>query len=266
MRFSPFFKENFRPSPYLLPSRRAPYNRAAIIASTGINRWNLVSKQDGSGFRRQRWARSSHCPRAWLLKAPKSRLPVPNPPRLKKPGQRSRLSAAKSIGLAWDLADLTVIDANVSSIESQLGPVDILINNTGGPPPTTAAGQDPALWLKQFQSMVLSVIAITDRVLPSMRQRHWGRIITSTSSGVVAPIPNLGHLQRSASLARRLVQDPLARSRQGRHHRKHHSSRPHRHRSPKISRRIQSQARRPHRGRSRSGKRRHHPHRPLRQA
>lgn len=40
--------------------------------------------------------------------------------------------------------------------------------------------------------MVLSVIAITDRVLPAMRQRKWGRVITSTSSGVVSPIPNLG--------------------------------------------------------------------------
>ena len=40
--------------------------------------------------------------------------------------------------------------------------------------------------------MVQSVIAITDRVLPAMRERKWGRIITSTSSGVVAPIPNLG--------------------------------------------------------------------------
>jgi 3-oxoacyl-[acyl-carrier protein] reductase len=40
--------------------------------------------------------------------------------------------------------------------------------------------------------MVLSVIAITDRVLPGMKQRHSGRIITSTSSGIVAPIPNLG--------------------------------------------------------------------------
>jgi 3-oxoacyl-[acyl-carrier protein] reductase len=96
-----------------------------------------------------------------------------------------------SIGLEWDLADLSVIDANISSIESQLGSVDILINNTGGPPPTSAAGQDPALWLKQFQSMVLSVIATTDRVLPGMRERKWGRIITSTSSGIVAPIPNL---------------------------------------------------------------------------
>jgi len=69
--------------------------------------------------------------------------------------------------------------------------VDILINNTGGPPPTSAAGQDPALWAKQFQAMVLSVIAITDRVLPGMKSRGWGRIITSTSSGVIAPIPNL---------------------------------------------------------------------------
>jgi 3-oxoacyl-[acyl-carrier protein] reductase len=98
----------------------------------------------------------------------------------------------KRMGLVWDLADLSQIDGHVSKIESGLGPVDILVNITGGPPPTPAAGQDPALWLKQFQAMVLSVIAITDRVLPGMRARGWGRIITSTSSGVVAPIPNLG--------------------------------------------------------------------------
>jgi 3-oxoacyl-[acyl-carrier protein] reductase len=94
--------------------------------------------------------------------------------------------------LAWDLADLAVIDANFAAIERDFGPVDILVNNTGGPPPTPVAGQDSSQWLAQFQSMVLSVIAITDRVLPGMRERKWGRIVTSTSSGVVAPIPNLG--------------------------------------------------------------------------
>jgi len=98
----------------------------------------------------------------------------------------------QSMGLVWDLADLSNIDAHVTSIEGQLGPVDVLVNITGGPPPTSAAGQDPALWSKHFQSMVLSVIAITDRVLPKMRERKWGRVITSTSSGVVSPIPNLG--------------------------------------------------------------------------
>jgi 3-oxoacyl-[acyl-carrier protein] reductase len=101
-------------------------------------------------------------------------------------------AAGKTIGLLWDLSDLTQIDAHVSRIEAELGPVDVLVNITGGPPPTPASGQEPALWAKHFQSMVLSVIAITDRVLPNMRARHWGRVITSASSGVEMPIPNLG--------------------------------------------------------------------------
>ena len=101
-------------------------------------------------------------------------------------------TSGKRLGVVWDISDLSVIDAHLSKIERELGPVDILVNITGGPPPTPASGQDPALWSRHFQSMVLSVIAITDRVLPGMRARHWGRVITSTSSGVVAPIPNLG--------------------------------------------------------------------------
>jgi 3-oxoacyl-[acyl-carrier protein] reductase len=103
-----------------------------------------------------------------------------------------RVGGGQALPLLWDLADLAAIDGHITAIESEFGPVDILFNNTGGPPPTPATGQDPAQWAKYFQSMVLSVIAITDRVLPGMRQRHWGRIITSTSSGVIAPIPNLG--------------------------------------------------------------------------
>ena len=101
-------------------------------------------------------------------------------------------SGVKNLGVVWDLADLSQIEPQISRIERDVGPVDILVNITGGPPPTPAAGQDPAVWSKHFQAMVLSVIAITDRVLPNMRSRRWGRVITSTSSGVVAPIPNLG--------------------------------------------------------------------------
>jgi len=119
--------------------------------------------------------------------------------------------------LAWDLADLSVIDDRIGRIEATLGHVDILINITGGPPPTSAAGQDPVLWQKHFQSMVLSVIAITDRVLPQMRARRWGRIITSTSSGVVAPIPGLAISNAlrlslvgwSKTLAREVARDGL---------------------------------------------------------
>jgi 3-oxoacyl-[acyl-carrier protein] reductase len=103
-----------------------------------------------------------------------------------------RAEGGEALALAWDLGDLAVIEPNIAQIEAGLGPVDILVNNTGGPKPSTVSGQDPDLWRQNFNAMVLSVIAITDRVLPGMRERKWGRIITSTSSGVVAPIPNLG--------------------------------------------------------------------------
>jgi len=101
-------------------------------------------------------------------------------------------TGAQAMSLTWDLADLAVIDAHIGAIEQRFGGVDILVNNTGGPPPTPAAGQPPEVWARHFQAMVMSVIAITDRVLPGMRAKKWGRIITSTSSGVVSPIPNLG--------------------------------------------------------------------------
>lgn len=101
-------------------------------------------------------------------------------------------TGAQTLSMTWDLSDLSVIDGNIGAIEDRFGGVDILVNNTGGPPPTTAAGQSPELWSKHFQAMVVSVIAITDRVLPGMRARKWGRIVTSTSSGVISPIPNLG--------------------------------------------------------------------------
>ena len=101
-------------------------------------------------------------------------------------------TGATALSIVWDLADLISIDSHVSAVESSLGPIDVLVNITGGPPPTAASGQNTDLWSKHFQSMVLSVIALTDRVLPSMKSRKWGRVITSTSSGVVAPIPNLG--------------------------------------------------------------------------
>lgn len=98
----------------------------------------------------------------------------------------------KAVALAWDVSDLSLIKQKLAEINKAFRPVDILVNNTGGPPPTPAAGQPAADWSRYFDMMVRSVISVTDAVLPGMRERKWGRIITSTSSGVVAPIPNLG--------------------------------------------------------------------------
>jgi len=100
-------------------------------------------------------------------------------------------AGSEGLALGWDITDLTIIETQFGAIEKRFGTVEILVNNTGGPPPTPAAGQDPELWNKSFRSMILPIFAITDRALPGMRGKKWGRIITSASSGVIAPIPNL---------------------------------------------------------------------------
>ncbi len=94
--------------------------------------------------------------------------------------------------LPMDLAAPEAFAARIADIERRVGGIDILFNNSGGPPPSLASGIPAATWRAQFESMVLSLISLTDLVLPGMRERGWGRVITSTSSGVVAPIPNLG--------------------------------------------------------------------------
>lgn len=103
-----------------------------------------------------------------------------------------RAAGGEAIPVIWNLGNLSQIDARVAEVEATYGSIDILVNNTGGPKPSSVAGQEAGLWQESFQSMVLSVIALTDRVLPGMRAKNWGRIITSTSSGVISPIPNLG--------------------------------------------------------------------------
>jgi 3-oxoacyl-[acyl-carrier protein] reductase len=87
-----------------------------------------------------------------------------------------------------DLAD----SATFPSFADAVGPIDILINNTGGPPYGTVIDRTAQDWDKSFQSMVLSVVKLTDLFLPAMRAAKWGRIITLVSTGAVQPIPVLG--------------------------------------------------------------------------
>jgi 3-oxoacyl-[acyl-carrier protein] reductase len=101
-------------------------------------------------------------------------------------------SGGQAKAFPLDMANLGAIGTLAADVQAELGPIDILVNNSGGPPPSPASGIAPEMWTSYFNSMVLSLVTLTDAVLPGMCERKWGRIITSTSSGVVAPIPNLG--------------------------------------------------------------------------
>ncbi|TFL16173.1 SDR family oxidoreductase [Jannaschia formosa] len=96
---------------------------------------------------------------------------------------------------AWaaaELADPATPAILASEVRAAFGPVHILVNNTGGPPPGKMSDTDLATVPAQFNAMVLSVMAMTAEVVPDMRKNGWGRVITIGSSGVEQPIPNLG--------------------------------------------------------------------------
>lgn len=93
---------------------------------------------------------------------------------------------------ALDLADTAGLAAFAAEVTETFGPIDILVNNTGGPGYGGASERGMAEWTSSFNEMVLSVITLTDALLPGMCRRQWGRIMTVVSSGVVQPIPILG--------------------------------------------------------------------------
>ncbi|KQT54310.1 3-oxoacyl-ACP reductase [Aureimonas sp. Leaf454] len=99
-------------------------------------------------------------------------------------------TSAAVTAMEADLSDLASIDALADAVLAR-GGVDILINNSGGPPPGLAATTSRGDWLVQFEAMAAHLFHLTGRLLPGMRERRWGRIITIASSGVEQPIPNL---------------------------------------------------------------------------
>lgn len=98
----------------------------------------------------------------------------------------------RAIGLPADLANWPSVERAVETARKDLGPIDILVNNSGGPPPSGVVGVSPEVWEAQFHAMVLPIFRITDLILPDMRSRKWGRVMNVASTSVVEPIPTIG--------------------------------------------------------------------------
>lgn len=109
---------------------------------------------------------------------------------------RERIDAAAvavgARGYVLDSADLDGAPALVDTVEAELGPIDILVTNTGGPP----GGEDPLgftreEWEAAHRDLVLAPMALIECVLPGMRERGFGRVLNVSSSSVREPIPAL---------------------------------------------------------------------------
>jgi len=73
----------------------------------------------------------------------------------------------------------------------RFGTIDILVHNTGGPPPGLFLDHEDNEWESAFEGLLMSVIRFCRGVLPGMQARGWGRIVINTSFTVREPAPRL---------------------------------------------------------------------------
>ena len=110
---------------------------------------------------------------------------------------RQRLDEARAeiegegVAFEADTADLDRLPALCGEVEASLGPVEILVANTGGPPLGGALDNPLEDWEQAYRSLVLAPRILVGSVLPGMRERGWGRIVNVGSSSVREPIPYL---------------------------------------------------------------------------
>ena len=94
-------------------------------------------------------------------------------------------------GFQADLANGDDVYRVLDGTWSRLGEIDILVTNTGGPRPGRFGDLEGEDWDQAFELLVRSTIRLIRGVLPSMKERKWGRIIGITSVSVKEPIEYL---------------------------------------------------------------------------
>jgi len=109
---------------------------------------------------------------------------------------KKRIEAASqhipsSIPYTCDLDQKGAAHDLVNRVIQDLGGIDILVTNSGGPPKGHFLAISPSDWQKGFETLYLSVIESIRTALPFMQNQKWGRILLSTSTAAKEPIKGL---------------------------------------------------------------------------
>ena len=100
-------------------------------------------------------------------------------------------SDVKVVAIEADLSSEKDISALFQEAKKELKAIDILINNNGGPPPSTFEELTDEDWQKTFNSTMMSAIRLSKLVLPDMKKNKWGRFINISSVSVKTPVNGL---------------------------------------------------------------------------
>lgn len=101
-----------------------------------------------------------------------------------------------------DTDDLDRLAELPGEVEAALGPIEILVANTGGPPLGTSLMHPLEDWEQAYRSLVLAPRVLAGAVVPGMQERGWGRIVNVGSTSTREPIPglNLSNSHRMAAV------------------------------------------------------------------
>ena len=95
------------------------------------------------------------------------------------------------VPLVCDVSSAAGGDGFVRAAEEALGGVDIVVANSGGPPPGTFASAAVDLYAPALDLSLLSVVGMCKAAVPAMQERRWGRVVAITSVAVRQPIATL---------------------------------------------------------------------------
>jgi 3-oxoacyl-[acyl-carrier protein] reductase len=99
-----------------------------------------------------------------------------------------RRAGGHAIGISADLSVLENFDRVVAETRAELGAPDIAIFNPITPKPGAFLGLAEADFAHTYHTLVLCFMRFVHLVVPGMREKHWGRIVTIGAACVKQPM------------------------------------------------------------------------------
>ncbi len=106
-------------------------------------------------------------------------------------GEIREVAGVDVLAVAGDLTQLPDIQTLIKRTVDHFGRLDVLVNNSGGPPAGRAMDISEEIWRQSIDMALMFFIRMSQEAVPHMKENRWGRIVNILASSVYQPIDNL---------------------------------------------------------------------------